>query len=240
MGRNAMGSTREDLITAEEAAESLGVSTAMIHKMTTRGLLSPVDFGKRRLKYFRRAEVAAVASIRMTKLDLATTANMAVRALALAQSNDRRLDELSSILGLQGTSLSLEENEVVALFIKTQDALKEDCAPTASEIREWAKVFLRISEEYLRVVVLHTAAPEPWKPFMLLGEKLAEEAPREKFSKDDLLTASYGFLEVARRHLRHVAYFYIRNERGAPTANKKFPNVEGGVDELMIGLLFLH
>lgn len=235
-----MGSTRDDLITAKEAAESLGVSTAMIHKMTTRGLLSPIDFGKKRIKYFRRTEVAAVASLRLTRLDLATVANAAIRALALAQMNERRLEEISAVLGFQAMPLNLEEQEVVALFIRVQDALDKEGPPSAEEVRGWAKLFLQITEEYFRVVALHTASAEPWKPFMLLGEKLAEEAPRKQFATDPALASSYSFLEVARRHLRHTAYFYLRNGQGAPTANKRLPNVEGGIDELMIGLLFLH
>lgn len=241
MGQNTMGSEREDLITSEEAAELLNVHVSMIHKMSTTGLLSPVMLrgNKRVQRFYRRSEIAAVASLQLMKLDLSTAANIAIRALAQAQTNERRLEEVRALLGLTGGTLSLREQEVVALHIKVQDDLNAGRA-SAEEVRDWAKIFLSISEEYLKVVAHHTAAEEPWKAYMLLGDKLSEEAPRGMFSTDKMLEASYSLLEASRKHLRQVSYFYVRNNDGRSAASAQFPGVNGDIDEVLIGLLFLH
>jgi len=221
-----MGS-REDLVTAVEAAELLGVTADMVHKMVRQGMLSPVleRGAARQQQHFHRSEVAAVAALRLMKLDLASVANLATRALAVAQRQEQQLEEVRALLGLRHRNLGCEEEEIVSLFVQAQDANETEHSP--EEAREWASVFFGITEEYLRLVARHTATSEPWKPFLLLGEKLVEEGHA-------------ALVEAARRHLRQVAYFYLRNQEGQRVAHAKFPHVEGGIDETMIGLLFLH
>jgi len=237
-----MGSASKDLITAEEAALMLEVTVGMIHKMTRNGLLTSYfeRNGSKVRKLFRRDEIAAVASIRLKRLDLVTAMNVGIRALALSQSLEHRIDEISALLGLEGETLSHEEIDVVALHVEVQEALDTMNKPDAETVRHWATIFLSITEEYLRMVELFTACDDPWKDFLLLGEKLANEAPKNEFSHNRMLQAAYSFLEPARRHLRQVAYFYVRNHNGRVVANKKFPGMEKNLDETLINLMFLH
>lgn len=225
----------EDLITAAEAAEMLSITQKHVHNLCRRGILASVTDSKP--MKFRRNEVAAVASLRFKKLDMETVANMALRALVLAKSNEHRLDEVRSLLGMQGKVLSTEENEVVSLFTQFEDYILDPPIP-AEEVRRLALIILSINEDYLRAVEIHTATEEPWKPFMTLGLLLSDQTPRSDFSANKDLESAYAYLELARRHLLQISYFYVRNKAGQRAAMLKFPLVEGGVDEAIIGLAF--
>ena len=242
MGRNTMGSAGKELITAKEAAELLGITAGMVRKLARSGLLSPTlkNDGKKFRQFYDRSEISVLMGLRATKMNLPEVANTAVRALALAQINERRIDEVRSMLGMDIVPLSVEEQDVLLLYMKAQDARSEDRQPGAEEITSWARTLLSITESYLRVVSLHTGDEDPWKDFMLLADKWLGDAPREQFSTNRVLQAAYSLLEIGRRHLRQVAYFYSRSQHGRDAAGLKFPNVEGGVDEVLIGLLFLH
>lgn len=237
-----MGSTQDDLISAEEAAKMLESSIRTVDRMVTVGLLTAIyeRAGHKAKRFFRRSEIAAVASLKLKKMDLSTVANIAIRALAAAQASQQQLGDIRALLGLEGRSLGMEEVDIVALYIQVQDALDSDNYPTVEEVREWAKTFLSITEEYLRTVVFYTEQKDPWKDFMLLGEKLSKEAPKQLFHQNKMLEAAYALLEPARKHLRQVSYFYVRNVEGNHVASKKFPGIEKNLDETLINLLLMH
>lgn len=233
-----MGSMTDDLIDVREAAKLLEVTTRTIENMVKSGMLTPVFKQPPKEKvqrFFSLSEVAAVANLKSMKIDVATTANMAIRALTLAQSTQRQLEDITALLGFDSRSLPIDEVEIVALQIRIQEALERVDLMTAVEVKEWAKIFLNVTEEYLRLVAQYVKDERPWKGFLLLAEKIGQE---EHKNGDQLLLAAHAFMETARKHLRQVAYFYARVQEGRHPAARIIPKATG-IDEDLISLLFI-
>jgi len=232
-----MGS--EDLLTVQQVARMLGVTTDMVQKLVRQGLLKPQYQGSITApRLYREADVAALVEAREAKLDLTTVAAMARQAHTASRSLERVVKQLLELLGADVPLLSLEKEDVLSLCAKVDDALEEEFLPEAREVLSWAKVFYAIGEEYFGLVESHLGEKEPWKRFLDLGQKLVREAPRKSFVIDKELEATYGYLEVARRNLRNAAFFYVANKHGQRLASGLFPEVKRDRHEDIITLAF--
>lgn len=233
-----MGS--EDLLTAQQVAGMLGVTTDMVQKLVRQGLLKPQYQGTSLVapRLYRETDVAALVEAREAKLDLPTVAAIARQAYTASRSLERVVKQLLELLGADVPLLKLGKDDVLSLCAKVDDALEQEFPPEAREVLDWAKIFYAIGEEYFELVASQLGDEEPWKRFLDLGQKLSREAPRKSFMIDKELEAAYGYLEVARRNLRNSSFFYIRNRHGRKTASDLFPEVKGDKHEDIITLAF--
>lgn len=237
--------TPEDIITIEEAASILGVTTQMVHKLVSDGMLRAITgtegehLKKHLKKHFRQAEVAAYAEVRAKSLTLSEVAMMAQRAYAMSCSNERRLTNLTHALGLNSQVLETSEEAVVSLVIRMGDAemMATQTTPDPSELMEWARIFFAVTEGYLGLVASYTSNEEPWAPFLHLAQALVVTPDLLKTSRE--LEEASSFFEAARRNLRHVAYFYVWERYGTKKANQAFDTKEDYATPIL-GLLFPH
>jgi hypothetical protein len=96
-----------------------------------------------------------------------------------------------------------------------------------------------VTEEYLHLAAQVTGESEPWVPYMEAAQKLYEDAPRDRFAARKDLEVAYAYISAARRHLRQVAFFYIREVHGGRRAHRAFPEVSvGDRDDQIINLIF--
>jgi MerR-like DNA binding protein len=210
-------------VTAEEAGNILGVKTGEVHYLVRRGLLRPRYLRPRgKGAVFSPEEVSALAEVRERgRLDLRGVQNTAAQAFALARQLSRRVEFLESMLGYQSHPMPTDEEQVIALYARAQDE-QQDPPETVAGILEWARLFVAMGEEFLDLVEAYTNDEAAWKVFMDLSEILLINAPIERFNFDKELEAAYGYLDVGRRNLRNVSFFYVRNRFGTRRANEMF------------------
>lgn len=243
MLRKAMGS---DLIEAAEAAELLGVSHRSVHHFVRQGLLHPRYPRGRKLNapaLFHREEVAALAEVRERKLDFRQVAATALQAHVSARSLERRVEFLETLLGSKYATLSMEEEDVVAVYA---DARQASEAPPArvDEIMRWSSIFMGIGEEFLEALEAFTSDSEAWRVFLDLASATIRDAPLEDFAHDKELEMAYAYLKYARETMRRVVFFHVRNRYGERTANEFITtpeeDVHAGVLRLLGGVLGNH
>jgi hypothetical protein len=229
----------DERITAKEAARMLGVTTRMVRYWTRKGIIRPFKPGGSvsAVPMYLRTEIDALLEARSKKVDLQTVATMARQAHVSSRQLERTVSRLLEIIGANIPMLSLKEENVHALYLQVEDALEQDYQPPADEVLEWARIFYAVGEEYLGLIEEVVEDEEPWAKLLELSNSLSVRAPRDLFSGDKELEAAYGYLEMARRNMRNVAYFYIRNRHGSRAASGAFPGT-GDITEEVIALAF--
>ncbi len=214
------------LLSLEETAKLLGVATKTVLMMVRRGQLHPT-YLRSRGTYFHPADVAIVTRLKEQEYNLLDVAGLALRALVLAQRNERRLNQISDLLGLNVPLLPTEEASVIELYGKARDLLvEEERVLETADVFYWANVFYAFDEAYLRLVKQACATLQPWEPFLSLAQALCEGVPREVLRLQPELAEAYAYLEVGRRHLRVVVYCYFRSVEGPDTANRAFTDID--------------
>jgi len=182
---------------------------------------------------FREEEVHALARVRTQQLSLPDIAALAVQAQATARSTQQRLDKLCHLLGVGVNRLSYDDDSVHALHLKVRDTRAGDLASMQTgAIMEWATTFHSIDESYLRVVENYTSDDSPWHSYLDLANELMRYAP---LASEMNTRFAFACLDSARKHLRHVAYFYVHTKLGSDTAKVMFTET---VDDEIIGQLY--
>ena len=223
----------DSLITRQQAAEILGVTVRHLRNLVREGTILPADIGKGSAELFRAEEVYALTQLRGRRLNLADTARMAMQAHATARATQQRLDKLCHLLGFGVNRLSYEDESVHALHAKVQHALSSDLSTIETgELMDWAATFHGIDESYLRIVENYTNDREPWSTYLALANEVMKYS---NLSEEVNTRFAFSCLDSARKHLRHVAYFYVRTTHGAKVANVAFDNT---VDDEIIGQLY--
>lgn len=219
-GKGRSGS--EELVTKEAAAQMLQVCLSVLDRFCKQGILSPVYLAKKRGRHFKVHEVAALAEVRAAKLNFASVAAMATRAFVIAKANEKRLEELLHLVGLKRKFLGTTVEEVGSLYEQASHLSARDGFPTIPELEEWALTLHSIDEAYLLLVQTHTASREPWKVFLDLASKWANERHLSGDNELPDLRRAYDMLEASRRNLRAVAYMLCRRQEGAALTNQLF------------------
>jgi len=223
MRRMSMGT--DDTVNAKVAAEILGVTTARVYQMKRDGMIRTVGDPKKDT-LFDRDEICALAEERdrgaASHLELQ---QRLVQTTATARRNERRLKGLERMLGLRCRSIGYDDEEIRRLYLKAKEALKE---PTTELIdtREWYEVFLAIHEEFFDLVEAYTHDPEPWRPFIVLAQKMYQDAPALGEFYNEESVATKAELDVARRNLRAAAWVYLCNRRGRSFAEAELPDTD--------------
>lgn len=228
MGRN------EELLSFHQTAELLDVTLRHLSHMVRQGYIRPAKVARHlRKSLFRPEDVNAVLELRRRGVDLPTLANVAYQARNLSLNNAAKLEKLCAFLGLENNRLRTDEDSVFMLHMKTMDTLKSQLSDLrASAIMEWASTFNGIDEGYLELLEGFTHDPNPWGLYLGLANKMmAQQNERPEAN----LKFAYSCLDSARRHLRHVSYFYVMTRSGERVANTLF--VKDQVDDEIIAQL---
>lgn len=233
MGKLVMG-RNGTLVPLNETAKMLEVSIRQLRYMVRQGRILPVPGRtKGEPMLFRLEEIHALIDLKGRRIDLAAVAGLATQAHSLGRSAIARLDKLCQFLGLENNRLQDDEDHVMSLHMKAQDALQQDLSelepPT---ILYWASTFNAIDESYLRAVERHIEDTEPWSTYLALACALMEQQPT---APDTNLKFAYACLDSARKHLRHTSYFFARTKSGTRLADEAFAD---GVDEEIISQLY--
>lgn len=225
--------TLDGLITRQQTAEILNISVRHLQNLVRQGKILPVDAGANQADLFREEEVRALEQARTRHLDLAGVAGLALQAHATARATQQRLDTLCHLLGFGVNRLSYEDESVHSLHLKALDTRTENLASMQTgAIMEWASIFHGIDESYLRIVENYTADNAPWGPYLDLANELMRYAP---LAEETNTRFAFSCLDSARKHLRHVAYFYVRTKLGPEVAELAFDST---VDDEIIGQLY--
>jgi hypothetical protein len=190
--------------------------------MCAKGLLQPVYKTSRGPKHFPVKDIAALAEILGKKMGLPELAIIAMRALATAKANEQRLDDLLRIVGLKRKVLGTRPEEVASFYERTLGELEVPRSLSIEELEDWTSAFYAIDETYLSLVQMATASEEPWKPFLDLANRLANERAYARVDAVPELRSVYDYLETARRNLRVVSYMFCRERVGVDTADALF------------------
>jgi hypothetical protein len=232
--------TSEETVTTEEAARLLGVSERSVRNYADQGILR--RFGESNKLLVSLKDILSLSSMLSKCFDFTTTAKTALRALVSAVRAERRLERVEMLLGIDSSVLGTDEADVLEVLTtcaSTMTDFTEDL--TAQDILNWSYLLSNVTEEYLNLVDLYTANSEPWVPFMEIAQKLYESAPRENFGHRKDLEVAYAYLTAARKHLRQVAYFYIRGKYGKTKAHAAMPDMTSGErDNTIIELIFTN
>jgi excisionase family DNA binding protein len=228
MGRN------DGLLTFEETAQQLDVSRRHLGHMMRQGYIRPAKVGRHRSEsLFRPEDVNALLELRRHGVDLPKLANVAFQARNLSLSNAAKLEKLCAFLGLENNRLRTDEDSIFLLHMKTQDTLKLQLSDFhAAAVMEWASTFNAFDEAYLQVVEDFTSDQHPWAAYLDLANKMMAY---QNTKPETNLRFAYACLDSARRHLRHVSYFYVMTRSGERLANDLF--VKEAVDDEIIAQL---
>lgn len=228
MGRN------EDLLTFAQTAEQLKVTRRHLGHMVRRGYIQPAKVGRyRKDSRFRQEDVNAVLAMRRRGIDLPKLAHIAAQAHSLSLSNAAKLDKLCAFLGLENNRLQTDDESVFMLHMKAHDTLKLQLSDLhASAVMEWASTFNGFDEAYLQIIEGYTNDQSPWSLYLELANRMMAE---QNTKPEANLKFAYACLDAARRHLRHVSYFYVMNRMGERVANELF--VSSAVDDEIIAQL---
>lgn len=212
----------EETVTQAEAARMLRVCISTMENFCKRGVLEPVYLTNSNRKHFRVHDVAALAEVRRGTLDFSDVAALATRAFVIAKANEARLKEVLHLVGLKRVFLDTLPEEVGALYEKAAQLSTREGLPSFAELEEWAETLHSIDEAYLGLVGRYTASREPWKVFLDLANKWANDRPYSSATQSLEYRTAYDMLEASRRNLRAVSYMHCRAVEGKSTADNLF------------------
>lgn len=234
MAKKELGSSYEPWLTAKQVASILDVSAVTVRRMSRSGFFS-AELQNGEWKYCREEVIATLDSEKRRPIDIQLTAS---RALAIAERLDRQLQLVTRYLGLDAPMLGTTEDDVVALYIRVEEALEEKLHFTAEETYDWARIFFAMSPEYLELVYRHTRNATPWRPFLDLARFLFEKAAAAEVGRD--LRAASAYVHSARNHLMAITHVYLQPKMSERTAHQKFPELKEDPDEpILLGLFAL-
>lgn len=211
----------KEIVSRGEAAELLGVNDQSIRNYVRRGLLIPQDDDPRA---FDRDDVAAILESRECVHDFKAVVAIALQARATARAAADRVETLERFIGVNMEPLGLEEEAVVRLYARAQEALRSP-PDDAAELLEWARAFFSMSEEYMDLVTAY-CGEDAWETFYELQRWLPEAVPAERVMTEKDFELAYRYLEVGRRNLRNVLFIHVRTHYGPRLSNRIFHDEE--------------
>ena len=215
--------SKGNTLSANEAAEILGVTPKTVYNMCRSGYLTRVGRLCQHIK-FDTEEVYALRELREEGLpDNPTQLNAAlVQTRARYRSLENRVESLERLAGVHSTHLSHDREDVLSLLWKVERALSEPPLDMDG-VRYWVDVFLGLHEEFFDLVETYGEHPEPWKPFLALAQKVYKDCPTPSGPELHNIVLLQSELHIARKNLRHAAWAYVSNRRGLAMAAEEFP-----------------
>jgi len=230
-----MGSD-DELMTARQVADYLGVTTRMVAFYVQTGRLPRA--GKQVRHYlYNLSDVNLLLEYREGKktgrLEEAWT--RAARAESLAADNARMIDHIYMAMGIKYDPPDLEEEGIRYAYRHAKDLVDPDGPGIMpAEAIELSRTVHRINEVYLRLVEDMTKDPTPWGVFAgAIAKALVE---MEQQSGPEAHYARF-YLTSAQRHLRHVAFEYVRTCHGHVEAEEMIEYAPGPFDEEIVAIV---
>lgn len=216
---------RNDLLTVDEVAEILGVSTVWVHKLTRDGILRtyhPPGQALNSDRRYRPYEIEAYKQCRGEGIDIPRTINRAIQAEVRSVALERRVEQLEFLSGLNVPTSPRDGAGVRALV---QRAEEEACNPPvkSEDVMEWGHIYLGLHEEFFELVERYVGHPKPWDPFFRLGQAIRMNAPVGGEAEELKLRQAHGYFNIAYRVLRQASWFYIESRHGRRVANREIP-----------------
>jgi hypothetical protein len=117
-----------ELVSRKDAADILGVTVSHVSYLTRQGALRPVNLSSPKMQgelQYDQDEVYALLEARERGRSLPEVHQTASQAWAAARIAQRRVEELSSLLGLNLPELKTDPEEIHALHELAEEDLKE-------------------------------------------------------------------------------------------------------------------
>lgn len=203
--------------------------------MTHEGLLRSRLVGNANL--YDPNEVHQLKEIRASNLSFTEVAARAARAEMAAYRLERQVNQLLSVIGANIPSADIRKDAVVALHTRVQDEVSSKRIAGVEDLMFWAQTFQSLSEEYFHVVAKEFETEEPWVPYLELSNNLLRHAPYDQLRNDLELSTAYNFLEMARRGMRQVMFFYVRTTANKRIAHRLFPESLNDVHEGVLSMI---
>lgn len=225
----------DERISAEEAAELLGVGKRHLNRLVSTGVLRwyPAE-GPRKFRQYKTEEVLILKDLREKDLDFPAVASLAMQAVLQVRSMEKSIKQLLIATGLNFPILDLSKEGIVSLCLQMEEAATSQV--TINSIWEWAKTFHGIGEETLSAIELHTGNVEPWQPILMLGRKLMKDSPKLLSAGQPEVQYAYQILERGMRNARASCFFYVQMRHGRSSALELFPDAAGDTHELLTSL----
>ncbi|RPH40309.1 MAG: hypothetical protein EHM87_22455 [Burkholderiales bacterium] len=228
----------KDSVSLTEAATILGVGKRTILDFMESGLLCAKS-GRRNIDL---NDIAGLAEVLRDKnrLNPLNAVGNALQALIRTMRLEKRVSRMEGLLGVDAYEMPMSEDDITTTYAKCRTLASRDTSTLrASEVIEWAYTFGNVTEEYLDLVAVYTSDHEPWVAYLEAAQSLAVHAPRDQFPIRKDLEVAYAYLTASRKHLRQVAYFYVRKAHGKPIADRAFPEtVVGDRDDAIMNVVF--
>jgi len=225
MVAEAMG-RKGDTASEQEAADILGVHTRTLQDYVKKGWVRahyPENWRPGDPRTYAKEEVCALKEILNEDFDLAMIYNTVVHTYVAGRVNDRRLDALERMLGLDSPVVEYDRGSIHALYLKARYA-SANPPKEPEELLEWAGIFMAIHPEYFLLAKHHLEDPSPWKTFLELGEKVGMNQPGDESSRD--MKLAYGYFQSARHHLRSSVVAFLALHGRSEEISKEFPEYE--------------
>lgn len=197
--------SHDNMMSVPDAARFLGVTDRTVRNYIKKGLLTKERDGR---KVFLRSE-----EVVELKEDFSSAAPVVSRQELLKQrAKIRRLEAhmevVLRILDTKDHPLQLGVGSAEELYEFAKGHLQQGRWEVA-EIRPWADIFDRLSEDDFEIMSGKTADPHPWRPFLRLCAAMITFVVNAKEYTTSLeLQSLHRILVSSRRRLRISAFIY--------------------------------
>jgi hypothetical protein len=227
-------------VTRHEAAELLGVTVDTITKWTNSGRLVSETFrgsgeGGRPPVYYLRCHVLEMRAALAEGDDVCRTRDLAIRALAISSSNERRLIELYDAMGLGVEPLARDPDSMHDLYASTYELPYAPELRAVQWVRFWASSFFAMETHYLRLASEVTHNPDIWLHYINfadLVEKRGQGMVGQHIHSEPELLHAYNYLGAAKKHLVYQGFVYCVQKYSLDVAVAKLGKGRNAINEL--------
>lgn len=229
---------KEVLVSPEEAANMLGISTRQLQRMVKQGTLKPHPSSKStaKLRLFRMSDISAIHEIRSKGSNPEAAFVEARQAAMEVRILRKEVERMRVVLGLNMPVIDVDRDTVIRLLLEAEDALRELPTQDHEKLLYWSRVLHALTETHLEAITFHSSQKEPWRAFLNLGRHLLSGYNFSVTRYDLELNNIYLLLAAGLKSVRQVAYFHIRNLYGKEYAAKIMPEVKGCPHEDVIAM----
>jgi hypothetical protein len=226
-------------VTRHEAAELMGVHVDTVTKWTLRGRLVSETFrgasqGRPQV-YYLRCHIMEVLAAMDDGNDVCRTRDLAIRALAISSSNERRLIEIYDAMGLGVEPLARDPDSMHELYASTYETPYAPQLRAVQWVRFWASSFFAMETNYLHLASEVAHNPDIWLHYVNFAdliEKRARNLVEHDLRSDPELAHAYNYLSAAKKHLVYQGFAYCVQKYSMEVAIAKLGKQRDPVNEL--------
>ena len=218
----------------------LSVCTRTITEWTKSGRLVSHTFkgdgAGRRPLYYLRGHITEMRAAIERGDSVTNTRDVALRALATATTNERRLNELYDAMGLGVEPLARDPDSILLLFQSTYEELHPNRLRTSTWVRFWAGALFGMDTHYLELAGAILHSQDVWLYYIAYAETIEDHA-RQEIMQDvretSTLSYAYRYLAAAKQHLACQGFALTAQRNGVPAAVSRLRRSKDAVAELV-------